>query len=70
MGTVGDIATEGKLVVEEPKLGTDTIVGEKPKAQDKEEKRRSWGSDKLARMSRESGRFQWIPKLYASLHSS
>jgi serine/threonine protein kinase len=67
---VGDIATEGKLLVEEPKVGMDTIVSEKPKAQAQEEKRRSWGSDKLARMSRESGRFTWIPKLYASLNSS
>lgn len=73
----------GDKVAEEPKLGDavvaklgDTVV-EKPKlvglskedASSETVKRRSWGSDRLARMSRESGRFTWIPKLYGSLSS-
>jgi len=60
----------GDSVAEGPKLG-DSVVVEKPKLVEDHAiaKRRSWGSDRLARMSRESGRFTWIPKLYGSLSS-
>jgi hypothetical protein len=53
-------------VVEEPKLVSILMENSSSEVV----KRRSWGSDRLARMSRESGRFTWIPKLSFSIRST
>jgi hypothetical protein len=53
-------------VVEEPKLVSILMENSSSEVV----KRRSWGSDRLARMSRESGRFTWIPKLSLSIRST
>ncbi|KAG0569690.1 hypothetical protein KC19_6G108200 [Ceratodon purpureus] len=66
MDTVAEELKLGNTVVEEPK----TVDLSKENSPSEVVKRRSWGSDRLSRMSRESGRFTWIPKLSFSTSSN
>ena len=79
-----ETVVEEPKVVEDPKLvdelpnAMDAVAEDSGMEEQKREnsslesvKRRShWGSDRLSRMSRESGRFTWIPKLSFSTSST
>lgn len=62
---VSELSLEGSTTTTSSKT-MDTSAensAEIPSATSDVAKKRSWGSDRLSRMSRESGRFTWIPKL-------